>query len=137
MSKLKFSKKDIEILSQNPYVKKVSDKAITYTNDFKVLFMNQYNEGKNAVEIFTDAGFDVRTLGMIRIDCACNRWKKAFWLHGAAGLTDTRKKNSGRPKKHTISKSKLIEMQKNQIEMLTKENEQLRRKIDELTKNNG
>ena len=38
MSKKLFSSKDIEILSKNKYVKKVSEKGITYTDEFKRLF---------------------------------------------------------------------------------------------------
>ena len=35
MSKKTFSEQDIEILSKNKYVKNVSEKSITYTNEFK------------------------------------------------------------------------------------------------------
>lgn len=36
MSKKIFSDKDIERLSNNKYVRNVSKKAITYTNEFKI-----------------------------------------------------------------------------------------------------
>ena len=35
MSKKTFSEQDIEILSKNKYVKNVSNKSITYTDEFK------------------------------------------------------------------------------------------------------
>ncbi len=38
MSKITFSKETIELLKQNPYVAKVSEKSITYSDEFKRLF---------------------------------------------------------------------------------------------------
>ena len=39
MSKKIFSEKEINELSKNKYVKKVSQKGITYTNEFKLHFV--------------------------------------------------------------------------------------------------
>ena len=39
MSKKIFSEKEINELSKNKYVKKVSEKGITYTDEFKRLFI--------------------------------------------------------------------------------------------------
>ena len=49
MSKKTFSEQDIEILSKNKYVKNVSEKSITYTNEF-ILLQNIII--KNYLEIF-------------------------------------------------------------------------------------
>ena len=46
MSKKTFSEQDIEILSKNKYVKNVSEKSITYTNEFKIHFIAEYNNKK-------------------------------------------------------------------------------------------
>ena len=57
MSKKLFSSKDIEILSKNKYVKKVSEKGITYTDEFKRLFIAENEKGKfrrNGVEQLQD-----------------------------------------------------------------------------------
>ena len=51
MSKKTFSEQDIEILSKNKYVKNVSEKSITYTNEFKIHFIAEYNN-KKLPEIF-------------------------------------------------------------------------------------
>ena len=51
MSKKLFSNKDIEILSKNKYVKKVSEKGITYTDEFKRLFISENKKG-NSQEIY-------------------------------------------------------------------------------------
>ena len=42
MSKKIFSEKEINELSKNKYVKKVSQKGITYTNEFKLHFIAEY-----------------------------------------------------------------------------------------------
>ena len=43
MSKKIFSEKEINELSKNKYVKKVSQKGITYTNEFKLHFIAEYD----------------------------------------------------------------------------------------------
>ncbi|MEG1132405.1 MAG: hypothetical protein RSD22_09730 [Romboutsia sp.] len=43
MSKIRFSKYEIDTLSKNKYVLKVSEKARTYTNEFKMHFIAEYS----------------------------------------------------------------------------------------------
>ena len=45
MSKRTFTEKEISLLSKNPYVRSVSVKGITYSNEFKKYFMNQSEKG--------------------------------------------------------------------------------------------
>lgn len=52
MSKKIFSKKEIKQLSINKYVKNVSEKGITYTNEFKLHFIAEYEIGKTSRQIF-------------------------------------------------------------------------------------
>ena len=64
MSKKLFSSKDIEILSKNKYVKKVSEKGITYTDEFKRLFIAENEKGKFPRDIFEECGFNIlKSLG--------------------------------------------------------------------------
>lgn len=49
---------------QNRYVKKISDKAITYVDEFKQLFIDEYMMGETPREIFEAPGFDVTVMGM-------------------------------------------------------------------------
>jgi hypothetical protein len=60
MSNHHFTDKQIEQLQRNPYVKNVSEKAITYKDEFKELFISEYTGGKLPSQIFKDAGFDVQ-----------------------------------------------------------------------------
>jgi hypothetical protein len=52
MSKKLFTDKEIEILSQNRYVKKISSKGITYTDEFKRKFISENKNGKFPRRIF-------------------------------------------------------------------------------------
>ncbi|MGL5963732.1 MAG: HTH domain-containing protein, partial [Fusobacteriaceae bacterium] len=55
MSKIKFTKTQIEQLSKNKYVIRVSEKAITYSNEFKIHFIAEYEKGKSSRQIFEEA----------------------------------------------------------------------------------
>lgn len=100
MSKRRFTKEEIEILSKNENVSKCSDKSITYSKDFKIRATRQYREGLTSVEVFKKAGFDLHTIGKdIPSECL-KRWNKIFRTKGESGLkTYTRGKGGGRPKK--------------------------------------
>jgi len=127
MSKKLFTNKDVEILSNNKYVLNVSEKAITYTNEFKIHFIAEYSKGKTSRVIFEEAGFDVDIIGTRRIDCAGNRWRKAFNEHGVLGLDDTRRNNSGRPRERELTQEELIARKDAEIAYLKAEIELLKK----------
>lgn len=108
MSKKLFSDSEIKILLKNKYVKKVSSKGITYTDQFKLLFVSEYNMGKRPYEIFEDAGFDAEVVGMDRIWSCSKRWRKSYQDTGEMGLKDTRKFSSGRPLKRELTNEELL-----------------------------
>jgi putative transposase len=82
MSKIIFSEKDILNLSKNKYVLKVSEKSITYTNEFKEHFINEYLLGKFPKQIFKEAGFDIDLIGHSRIESASMRWCATYEKNG-------------------------------------------------------
>jgi putative transposase len=127
MSKKIFTSKEIENLSTNKYVKKISNKAITYTNEFKIHFISEYNNGKSPRLIFKEAGFDINIIGLKRIECASDRWKKAYTENGVLGLDDTRHNNSGRPRERELTKDDIIAKQNAEIEYLKAEVELLKK----------
>ncbi len=92
MSKITFDKETIELLNENPYVVKVSEKSITYSDEFKRLFIEEYLKGKTPKIIFNDAGFDTQILGQRRYEQAAARWIRSYRKEGIVGLRDTRKK---------------------------------------------
>lgn len=131
MSNKLFSKEHIEILSKNKYVKKISDKAITYTDEFKNIFITENELGKFPREIFEECGFDIDILGMKRVESSGKRWRAAYRNEGVLGLQDTRKDNSGRPKEKDLSIEEKYERLKAQNNLLKAENELLK-KLDML-----
>lgn len=82
MSKKIFTDKEIKLLSNNPYVKSVSSKAITYTNAFKQLFISENNKGKLPRQIFEECGFDVTVIGIQRVKSSGKRWRASYQENG-------------------------------------------------------
>lgn len=78
MGRGKLTEEEIEVLRSNPYVLDVNEHRILYSDDFKKLFMKEYQDGKKPTQIFRDAGFDPKMLGSKRIERACARWKESY-----------------------------------------------------------
>jgi len=131
MSNKLFTKEEVEILSRNKYVKKVSNKAITYTDEFKNIFITKNEAGKFPREIFEECGFDIDVLGMKRIKSAGKRWRTAYAVGGAIRLQDTRKYNTGRPTKKELSLEEKYARLEAKNRLLQAENELLK-KLDML-----
>lgn len=118
MSKITFSDRKVKILQKNSNVQHVSNLAITYSDDFKNKFMDEYLSGKLPRQIFEENGFDVDILGIKRIEQSAYRWKKAYENDGLIGLSDTRRTASGRPLKRELSQAEIIERQEAKIKLL-------------------
>lgn len=125
MSNKIFTIEEQEKLRVNPYVKNVTDKSITYTEEFREYFINQYNLGKLPKEIFKEAGFDINILGNERIKSNTKRFKKMS--ERIEGFKDTREENSGRPLKRELTdEEKIVKLKeenlklKQQLEFLKK-----------------
>lgn len=127
MSKKLFSNKDIELLSKNKYVKKVSEKGITYTDEFKRLFISENEKGKFPRDIFVECGFDIDVIGLKRIQSAGSRWRSAFRRNGIEQLQDTRKFNTGRSTEKDLSLEKKYEKLQSKLKLLQAENELLKK----------
>lgn len=99
MNKNKFSEEQIRILSANRNIIKCSEKTISYSKDFKIFAVKQYNEeGKTVNQIFREAGFDPRVIGSYTPQNCLKKWRRIFKLKGADGLkTESRGRGGGRP----------------------------------------
>ncbi|GGG00295.1 HTH domain-containing protein [Paenibacillus abyssi] len=117
MSKKRFTEEEREKLSKNRYITKVSDKAITYADEFKQ-FIDQYMTGKTPREIFEAHGFDVTAIGIKRVEQSADRWKKAYDQGGIVGLSDSRKEASRRPLRRELSQNEVIAKQEARIRLL-------------------
>lgn len=127
MSKKTFTEKEIQLLSINPFVKAVSSKGVTYTDEFKRLFISEKEKGKFSRQIFEEAGFDTDIIGMARIHSASKRWNAAYKRNGVLGLSDTRKGHSGRPRQRELSLEDKNARLEAQINLLKAENELLKK----------
>jgi len=108
---------------KNAYVKSASTKSITYTEDFKVYFVAEYEAGKTPSEILRNSGFDVRALGRTRIDSISRSFRK---MSREEGFADTRKGSSGRPLTKTLTSDEQIARLHHQVKYLKQENEFLK-----------
>ena len=119
-----FTEEQREKLRKNPYVLKVSEKAITYTEDFREQFYIKYTNGMTPTNIMREMGFDVIALGERRISNIAQRIKK---MADKGCFKDTRADSSGRPRTKEMTPEEeisylkhKIEYQKQQIEALKK-----------------
>ena len=127
MTKKLFTKKEQEQLKCNPNVQAVSDRAITYTDEFKRHFIAEYEKGKLPREIFEEAGLDVELIGLERIHSARKRWRAAYRKLGVDGLQDTRKTNSGRSLERKLTLEEKIARLEAKNRLLEAENELLKK----------
>lgn len=118
MGKKYFTPEQVEQLRQNKYVKNVSEKAITYTEEFREVFLLEYNTGKLPSQILTEMGFDCKVLGRKRIQAISERVRKQSIR--PEGFKDTRvdNPNMGRPSTRELSQEEIIAKQKAEIELL-------------------
>ena len=127
MSKILFSKNDMRTLKKNRNVLRVSENSITYSYEFKILFIDAYISGKLPKQIFEENGFDINIIGMKRIGYASQRWRTAYKRNGIIGLEDTRKTASGRPRSTELTKEEIIERQETKIKLLEAQVELLKK----------
>lgn len=120
-----FTDDQVKQLETNLYVKKVSKKAITYTEEFREHFMTEYHLDKLPAQIFFEAGLDLEVLGQSRIDSFSRRVKQME--QRAEAFEDQRAYKSGRTQSVDRTEQEEInylrrqlEVQKQQIEVLKK-----------------
>lgn len=116
MSKNYFTPEQVEELRKNKYVKHVSEKAITYTEEFKEFFIIEYKKGKLPSQILLEMGLNPKILGRKRLDGIVATIKRQSV--SPTGFKDTRADSSGRPLTRELSQEELIERQKQEIELL-------------------
>lgn len=121
MSKKIFSSEQIKKLSTNKYVKNITEKGITYTNEFKMHFIAEYEIGKTPRQIFENAGFDIDIVGIERVKSSSHRWRKSYNDKGVMGLDDTRTLNSGRTINRELTLEQILAKKDAEIQYLKAE----------------
>ena len=94
MGRGNLNEEEIRTLRKNPYVVDVNERGVSYSKDFKFLFIKEYMQGKKPTAIFKDAGFDVKALGSKRIERACARWKESYEA-GTLGIRSAKLEKCG------------------------------------------
>lgn len=120
-----FTDEEVKLLQSNPYVKKVTKKSIAYSEEFKELFIDDYENGMPPSSIFKKYGFDLNVLGENRRSSFVKRVKKQS--KRIEGFKDLRKENTGRPSTKELSESEIIERLKHENKILQQENDFLKR----------
>ena len=113
-----FTPEQVEQLRQNKYVKKVSEKAITYTEEFREIFLLEYNSGKIPTLILTEMRFDCKALGGKGIDNITQRVKSQSLREEGFKDMRTDNPNMGRPTTKNLTAEEIIAKQKTEIELL-------------------
>lgn len=126
MSKIKFTDAQVKKLRKNKWIKNITNRGITYTDEFKVKVVKEceyYN--KFAREVFEECGIDSDIVGMPRIYSSIKRWRIQYKNTGE--LKDTRQGNSGRKLERELSESERLKRAEARIKLLEAENELLKK----------
>lgn len=127
MSKILFSDVQVKKLSKNKWIKNITNKGITYTNEFKYKLVKECEGYKKfPQDIFRECGIDPEIIGMSRIHNSAFRWRKQFKSIGE--LKDTRiDGNKEKNLKHELSDKEKLERAEAKIKLLEAENELLKK----------
>ena len=127
MGNIYFKDDEVMELKKNPYVKNVSNKAITYSNEFKELFATRVLSGEPSSKVLLDFGINPKILGKRRVDSLSHR-VKAFSKR-LEGFEDTRKGNSGKKTIKELTTEEEIVKLKHKNLVLEQENQFLKKMI--------
>ena len=126
MSKILFTNTQVKKLSKNKWIKNITNKGITYTNEFKYKLVKECeNYKKFPQDVFRKCGINPEIVGERRISNSAYRWRKQ--LNSIGEITDTRKESSGRPLERELSDKEKLERAEAKIKLLEAENELLKK----------
>lgn len=126
MSKILFTDAQVKKLSKNKWIKKITNKGITYTDEFKYKLVKECENYKRfPQDVFKECGIDPEIVGERRYSNAANRWRKQ--LNKLGQITDTRSTKSGNTLKRDLSDKEKLERAEAKIKLLEAENELLKK----------
>ena len=126
MSKILFTDAQVKKLSKNKWIKNITNKAITYTDEFKYKLVKECeNYKKFPQDVFRECNINPEIVGKKRIENSAYRWRKQ--LNSIDKIMDTRKEASGRPLEHDLSDKEKLERAEAKIKLLEAENELLKK----------
>ena len=93
MSKILFTDAQVKKLSKNKWIKNITNKGITYSDEFKYKLVKECeNYKKFPQDVFRECGINPEIVGERRISNSAYRWRKQ--LNSIGEITDTRKESS-------------------------------------------
>lgn len=124
MSKRIFEDKQIEKLKGNTNVESCSERSISYSKDFKIKAIKQYQGGLTGKEIFDLAGFELDMIGRETPKACLKRWNSIYKRKGIIGLEkENRGGKGGRKKKEEILEKDRIKRLEAEVAYLKAEND--------------
>ena len=126
MSKILFTDVQVKKLSKNKWIKNITNKGITYTNEFKYKLVKECkNYNKFPQDVFRECGIDPEIVGKKRIECSAYRWRKQ--INSTGEIIDTRTTKSGNTIKRELSDKEKLKRAEAKIKLLEAENELLKK----------
>ena len=126
MAKILFTDIQVKKLNKNKWIKNVTNKEITYTDEFKYKLVKECeNYKKFPQDVFRECDIAPEIVGKSRIRNAAYKWRKK--INSTGEITDTRKTNSGNTLKRELSDKEKLERAEAKIKLLEAENELLKK----------
>lgn len=126
MSKILIADTQVKKLSKNKWIKNITNKGITYTDEFKYKLVRECeNYKKFPQDIFRECGIEPEIVGESRIRNCAYRWRQQ--LNNTGQIKDTRKENEGRPLERDLSDKEKLQRAEAKIKLLEAENELLKK----------
>jgi transposase-like protein len=123
MNRRTFNQEQRVVIENNSSVQKCSDTTITYTKEFKLKALKQYEEGISPTEIFREAGFEMQLIGAETPRRSIGRWREIYRIKGMGGIETDARGRTGRPKKKWNTNTEKIQYLEAQVAYLKAEND--------------
>jgi hypothetical protein len=108
MGKRILTSEQIEILKRNSNVKNCSRWSITYSNDFKIKSVKEFEVGMTPRDIFDKAGIDLKIIGKDAPKESIKHWNRTYKQTGLLRLqTENRGLNGGENKLKITEKDRI------------------------------
>lgn len=127
MSRKTFTPEEITILLANSFTYKVTNSTISFTREFKELFIKKYNEGMTPRQILIECGYNPDMLGDRRIWGIAQHLKEQYTESGGSfsqGYTGCR--SSKKTAEH-LSEKEEIRLLRQEVDYLKQEIEFLKK----------
>ena len=125
MSKKQFSDEEMDTLRQNPFTFNVTRNTLSFTKEFKELFLAEYKAGSIPRQILIDHGYDPEMLGNRRIWGISQHIRKQYDKYGEVheGVSHAKPRGQEKPQSDKDELKQLrheVDYMKQEIEFLKK-----------------